>query len=836
MSTFHETIEHLALYIEQAEGAVLLIGVCDDTVLRDHAVQILRQRLSAGIVLDEFRYDAEHLSLLEGAMAATTSGHGRPAVSVTGLELLPRDQRTEAIKLLDLQRNRLGQTHIAVLLWVNRATLADISTTAADFYSWRSAALFLEPPPGWDVLASMQRSYLQALAAHNAFVNMQGLAPMRGGQIVQMRMEDIFIPLQAEQEAQPVDMPWRLRRAQEEGADEIGESSAGVLSLAEREGMLATRAHEPQLRSEVKPRRIIIPDLLQERRAVVLGDPGAGKTTLLRYVSYVLAHGYLSGTPLEMIQGIPDLAAALPVYVRIGEYAQYLQRHPETSIEAFAPIGCQMRQLPLTDELLQHAMGRGHTFFLLDGLDEIIDAGQRRAVAQCVEQFVRLHPQCRVLVTSRIVGYREAQLSKEFVQCTICPFEDTEISHFAQQWYNALGMPDRAEGLTQAIQESPSIRRLATNPLLLTVIALMHYRGTKLPRHRVRLYRDAAETLVDQWMSHRRVNPEGWDTKEAMDVLLPAIAWHMHHTTSSGLIGEEELYGLLVETLRQDDAHISESEARTRATQFLHNVSEFSGIFLERGLDQNDRSVYGFLHLTFEEYFAALRLAEQWKRAGKDFLKPLLHHPRWTEILLLTAGHFGESSQYDATQFVRHLLQAQSAYENILHRDLLMAARSLADDIRVEAELRRTILSQLLKVYFTSTSPSTLQEDIRQICSRLGDTVGGTEMAKGLSERLGHANEDVRRTAARALGQLGAAVATPDVLAGLLRCLTDAEWLVRRVAAEALGQRGAAYGSPPAGHSGLAHRLCVEPAPYPEALASLGTAGEWGLLAGAGVC
>jgi len=145
MSTFDQTIARLALYFEQVEGTLVLIGVCDDTVLREHVVQTLRQRLPSGIMLGEFCYDPGHLSLLEGATAVTEAKHKRPAVSATGLDTLPRDKRTEAIKLLNLQRNRLGRTGIAILLWVHRATLAEISTAAADFYSWRSATLFFEP-------------------------------------------------------------------------------------------------------------------------------------------------------------------------------------------------------------------------------------------------------------------------------------------------------------------------------------------------------------------------------------------------------------------------------------------------------------------------------------------------------------------------------------------------------------------------------------------------------------------------------------------------------------------------------------------------------------------
>jgi hypothetical protein len=787
MPNFDETIEHLALYIEMAEGALILIAVCDDTVLRRHAVDKLRQRLAPNITLREFFYDAEHLSLLEGTTEATASYADRPAVSVTGLEALPRDKRTEAIQLLNSQRNRFGRTGIAVILWVNQAILADIATLAADFYSWRSATFFIEPPLEWNVLESMRRSYLEALVSHNEFVNLQGLAPMRGGQIVQMRMEDVFIPLRAEHVAQPAEEETRTLRSlmlkQQEKESGLPEPGAD----AERY-MLETQ-------HEAKPRRVEIPELLQERRAVILGDPGAGKTTLLRYVAYTLARSNASDTQSDIIKHIPDLAKAIPMYIRIGEYAQHLQGHPETLLDAFAPVSCQARQLPLTDALLNDAMARGGVIFLLDGLDEIIDTQQRREVAQRLEQFAWTHPQCRVLVTSRVVGYREAQLRGEFAQFTISPFDDREIACFAQRWYTALGTPDNAERLVQAIQASPSIRRLASSPLLLTVIALVLWRGAMLPNHRVTLYRLAAETLVDQWMSHRRVSPEGWDASETMHLLLPTVAWHLHHTTSTGLIGQEALHNLLVDVLQQHDPGMSERGAHARASQFRRNVSEFSGIFLERGLDHDGRSIYGFLHLTFEEYFAALCLADKWQREGKHVLKPLLHDSRWNEIILLTAGHLGEFSPYQATQFLWTILEMKSEYENILHRDLLMAVRCLADDIRVDAELRRTVLSQLLKVYFAPKSLPALQDDIRQACSRLNGTIFGVELSKKLAECLSNRRKSIRQAAARALGQLGA-TATPEVLTALLHALADPDVNVRGVAADALGQLGVTAATP----------------------------------------
>jgi len=130
--SFDETIESMKIYLEQVDGTLILVGVCDDTVLREHTVDTLRKRLPPEITLRDFRYDPEHISLLEGALEATATNNGQPAVSVTGFEALSRDKRTEAIRLLNWERGRFGLTGIAVILWVNRATLAEIATKSAD--------------------------------------------------------------------------------------------------------------------------------------------------------------------------------------------------------------------------------------------------------------------------------------------------------------------------------------------------------------------------------------------------------------------------------------------------------------------------------------------------------------------------------------------------------------------------------------------------------------------------------------------------------------------------------------------------------------------------------
>src|SRR5262249_41832946 len=157
----------------------------------------------------------------------------------------------------------------------------------------------------------------------------------------------------------------------------------------------------------------------------------------------------------------------------------------------------------------------------------------------------------------------------------------------------------------------------------------------------------------------------------------------------------------------------------------------------------------------------------------------------------------GEFSLYQATQFIWTILEIKSEYENILHRDLLMAVRCLADDIRVDAELRRTVLSQLRKVYFAPKASPTLQADIRQACSRLSGTIFGVELSKKLAEYLANRRTSIRQAAAQALEQMGAAEVTPEVLTALLHhVLADPDANVRQAAARALEHLGAGAVTP----------------------------------------
>jgi hypothetical protein len=64
-------------------------------------------------------------------------------------------------------------------------------------------------------------------------------------------------------------------------------------------------------------------------------------------------------------------------------------------------------------------------------------------------------------------------------------------------------------------------------------------------------------------------------------------------------------------------------------------------------------------------------------------IQPNLHRPRWREPIPLCAGQLGVVEQHRdrVSDFAERVLNAGSAYEPILHRDLFLTAALAADNI-----------------------------------------------------------------------------------------------------------------------------------------------------------
>jgi predicted NACHT family NTPase len=167
----------------------------------------------------------------------------------------------------------------------------------------------------------------------------------------------------------------------------------------------------------------------------------------------------------------------------------------------------------------------------------------------------------------------------------------------------------------------------------------MKRQGITLPERRAELYQKFVETWLSSWNRARglgRPPTRDLDVLETLKVLAPLALWM--HEVSPG-VGLADRYDLL-QKLTQIFHERHEPNPDRAARRFLEDIHKHTGLLLERGPGQ-----YGFIHLTFEEYLAAIALAELGQQSVMpvvaEIAKHLGDHAGWQEVSLLTVSYMG---------------------------------------------------------------------------------------------------------------------------------------------------------------------------------------------------
>lgn len=383
----------------------------------------------------------------------------------------------------------------------------------------------------------------------------------------------------------------------------------------------------------------------EERSLVVIGDPGSGKTTLLRWLAVVAARG-----SLNLAREIGAWERLLPLLVSVGrlsEIRRSIKGNPSV-VDAFAAYFHERNVGPAAAirRFLEARLSAGDCLVLLDGLDEVTKE-ERDGLQSWLETFAASAAKNRFVVTSRLVGYSTFRMPGA-AELVIEPFGDDQIRRYLtafnrsyRRWETDVADDPSADAATQdildALGRNPRLRALCHNPFLLSALALIHRAEGRLPQHRVDAYDMISRALCETWDRARRIvelrnrpGPALRYDDEAIPVL-GELALRMHERHPTGLAPREfivEQLGSILSKRRE----IPVEEARESASAFLDRAAQEAPVLLERGPDQ-----WGFLHLTFQEFFAAAGLhnTDMFEAAAIEHL----FEPRWEEIVRLGIGY-----------------------------------------------------------------------------------------------------------------------------------------------------------------------------------------------------
>jgi hypothetical protein len=230
---------------------------------------------------------------------------------------------------------------------------------------------------------------------------------------------------------------------------------------------------------------------------------------------------------------------------------------------------------------------------------------------------------------------------------------------------------------------------------------MIHYKGKKLPNKRVELYDVSTETFLEYWVQLRMDDASQLKDKNEIIEILAPIAFEIHQNKSNALLEEKEFVESFLWNFKNMHSNTTDEDAQRECREFINFLRQQAGFFYEKGVDDEGNSFYGFIHLTFEEYLAAIELASKWTEGELD-LKDYVFNPRWTEIIRLAAAQLrlsykGRTGRKKSTQFVEDILSVEDPFPEA-YRPLQLVCMILSDDVNITDELLNGILDKIIEV------------------------------------------------------------------------------------------------------------------------------------------
>lgn len=341
-----------------------------------------------------------------------------------------------------------------------------------------------------------------------------------------------------------------------------------------------------QASGEESPRTNSFKMVEDHPRLFILSEPGMGKSTFLNELALRYAR---------------DAEKPLPILIKLRE-----------ELPDIMGIAQQIGIYPSEDGItfIQSMLQMGKALLILDGLDEI-DAQKSHEI----QPFIRNFNPKYCLITCRLSHVSEDAVFKSkdrFKLVKMAKFSREQIERFADNWFS------NASDVSHFINEicnHNNLTALASRPLLLALLCLTFQETKTFSQSRAAIYKAAIETLLHKWDTRNNITRKsclGDDERDKKVAILSEMAYENFKANRYTMDKKALVY---------------------------KEIASHHGILVK----QNDDN-YAFLHLTFQEYFAALAIAgdpEYELEGNPDYQRELMQHihdPRWREVFLLTAS------------------------------------------------------------------------------------------------------------------------------------------------------------------------------------------------------
>ena len=402
-------------------------------------------------------------------------------------------------------------------------------------------------------------------------------------------------------------------------------------------------------------------------RTVILGNPGVGKST---YVSQLLYH-----TAVAQDGSMNRIA---PLILNLRDYAGQDNR---SFASYLAETIESIYQFPIDKMTVEDILALGLAVVVFDGLDEILDLSQRRAVSERITHFCRQYPSCDIIATSREVGYQAASLDRHlFVEVTLPPFSPKQVEEYVVKWFSGTAAEGEVPEALAAdfLTESVDAQDLLPNPLMLSLLCGIYQYSGYIPENRPALYEECSRLLFFRWDKLRHITASPWKEAKLLAMVQELAGFFFRAQSAQKGIPERQIR-LIIRNYLQDNVVSDVDEAAEQARDFIDYCSGRAWVISKVGTHHGER-LYGFTHRTFMEYFAAKSLVRESSGSSDlaDKLRPIITNSQSEIVPQIALQVYEEQvSAGGADQCLRHLLFESKPSNRVDERYLSFALKAL---------------------------------------------------------------------------------------------------------------------------------------------------------------
>ncbi|MFI9813212.1 NACHT domain-containing protein [Saccharothrix variisporea] len=498
----------------------------------------------------------------------------------------------------------------------------------------------------------------------------------------------------------------------------------------------------------------------ESEKFVLEGAPGQGKSTIGQYLCQVhrarlLNHSDVGKFPSEHRSS----AIRLPLHVDFRDLAAWLRRQDpfdvtntgtpgdwSPSLESF--LAAQIRRasggMDFTVSDLDLVLRATPALLVLDGLDEVPDLNDRRAVVACVnEALARIEPfspSLRTIATSRPSSFAKTPgfSKREYYYLTLGDLPLPSVLEYTDGWLRSRNVAHQAaHEIRQVLGQrlgQPHIVDLARNPMQLAILLwLVRKKGLSLPDKRTALYRDYMETFLDREAEKSAIVR---DERELILDLHGYVAWELHCRAevgeSNGNISETKLKALLKSYL----------QSRGYKKKKIDLVDQLFTGMTDRVMVLTSRveKTFEFEVQPLREYFAAKYLyatarpsSQGAERSGNrsDRFEALLKNPYWWNVTRFYAGFSDVGELANLAELLEDLVVQEDSDFALIAYSRAAALSLLRDQVFSQKPRSLTRVVSLVSSDRAVALLYAAQEDLS-----IPPDSGGEEVAEAMIKRV----------------------------------------------------------------------------------------------------